>query len=246
MSAWRILILALGCLASGGPAGAAPDTLTVHYNTRVPYAYVEHGAIKGIMAEPVDRALRAASVPFSWAETPFSRAMAMVKANTGQDCMISMFKKPGREKFGRFSAPVYRDSEQILLVRRSDEARFKRFPNLATAMREGKFRLLVKETYSYGPAYDAMLETRKGPSDRVHDENEQMLRMLAESLADAMIMAPEEASALICHRGLKPEQFSYIRYADTPQGELRHIWCSFKVPQSVIDQFNRALPPGTP
>ncbi|MCX9155401.1 transporter substrate-binding domain-containing protein [Niveibacterium sp. 24ML] len=240
----RIQLFALGWLAIGLPAGAAPDTLTIHYNTRVPYAYVENGVMKGIMAEPVARALRKAKIPYTWAQTPFSRAMAMVKANNGKDCMISMFKKPGREHFGRFSAPVYRDSAQILLVRHADEAQFKHFASLASAMTEGGFRLLVKQTYSYGPGYDTLLDAREGPTDRVHEENEQMLRMLAESMTDAMIIAPEEASALIRHRGLKPEQFAYIRYPDTPEGELRHIWCSLNVPQSMIDQFNRALPPG--
>lgn len=241
MRAWQqtfLMALSLGC----GPAAAAGEqAISVHYNTRVPYAYVEQGDLRGIMAEPVARALKAAKLTFNWVETPFSRQMATIKRNAGPDCMIGVFKIAGRERFGRYSAPVYQDHPQILLVRADDEASFLRYPSLRAALTEGQFRLLVKETYSYGPTFDALLQARKGPTAHVYDENGQMLRMLAESMTDVLIMAPEEAAALIRHRELKPERFAYIRYPDTPAGEWRHLFCSFKVAQSTLDRFNQAL-----
>lgn len=241
MRAWQQILFVALSLVGSATAAAGEQPISVHYNTRVPYAYVERGEVRGLMAEPVARALKTAKLSFNWVETPFSRQMATIKGNTGANCMIGVFKKPGRERIGRYSAPVYQDHPQILLVRADDEAGFLRFPSLRAAITEGQFRLLIKESYSYGPGFDALLLARKGPTEHVYDENGQMLRMLAESMTDALIMAPEEANALIRHRELKPERFAYIRYPDTPAGEWRHLFCSFKVAQSVLDRFNQSL-----
>ncbi|WP_207064419.1 transporter substrate-binding domain-containing protein [Niveibacterium umoris] len=235
--------LVVALIVSVAPAAAWADTaeLHVHFNPRIPYAFRDGDHIGGLVAGPIGAALEAARIPFVWEETPFSRQMALLKGNQRQDCMIGMFRKPEREKFGRFSEPVFRDSPQILLVRVEDAAAFNRYPSIRDAMQKGTFRLLVKETYSYGPAFDQMLAERTGPTVRAYEENDQMLRMLVESMADAMIIAPEEASALIKSRGLSVERFAYIKYPDTPQGELRHLFCSMQVPQATIDRFNRAL-----
>lgn len=86
-----------------------------------------------------------------------------------------------------------------------------------------------------------MVARRAAANVVTYDEAQAIVRMLNEGMADALLMTAEEAKQTFLQKGLRPEDFAYVIYSDTPPGEWRHLFCSFKVPARVIDAFNEQL-----
>lgn len=59
--------------------------------------------------------------------------------------------------------------------------------------------------------------------------------------ADLMFVAEEEAQYLIGQSGLRPQDFSVLRFADLPRGETRHIMCAKDVPPEWMLRLDRAI-----
>lgn len=240
---WRCVpaLLAVTCLPSATD-GLAQDasTITLHYNQRVPYAYAEDGVVKGLLATPVSHAFDRAAVPYQWAATPMARQLDRIKSNRGLDCLAGRFKTSDRLQWARYSHAIYRDRPQGLLVR-SNDAHVKALPTLAAALRAPTVKLLVKSGYYYGPVIDDFISQRAQPPLKTFDENHDMLRQVHRKMADAFVIAPEEADALLAHTPLPRQDFAFLTFPDAPQGELRYIMCSHNVPLSTMEQLNAAI-----
>jgi len=229
--------------AGGGPAWAqdvSTEAITLHYNSRVPYDYLKDGVVKGLVATPVAQAFKQAGVEFTWVETPVARQFNVVKRNLGLDCLAGRFKNDDRALWARFSRPVYRDRPQGLLVRRGNE-KLRDFISIHAAVRSPDLTLLVKASYSYGPVLDAAIRERTVPPITTYDESADMLRQIQRGMADAFIIAAEEADGLLANGTAPTQDFAFLSYPDAPAGELRYIMCSHKVPQSVMDKLGAAI-----
>jgi len=142
----------LGVFCSGlAPALSEPtrreSPVTLHYIQRPPYITLSNGGLSGLTGLPSIMAFKNANVPFILKETPFARQLLLIERNSGQDCMIGMFKKPGREQFAKFSKPVYQDKPQILLTSVSNADRFAAFRSLEHAFSARGLVLLVKRGF---------------------------------------------------------------------------------------------------
>ncbi len=214
--------------------------VTLHYNPRIPYEYLEDGVVTGLVATPVARAFTQAGVAFRWQSTPVARQFHLVQTNRGLDCLAGRFKNDVRAQWSRFSRPVYRDRPQGLLVRSNDET-LRSFTSMNTALRAPTVRLLVKAGYSYGPAIDGIIRQRALPPLNTYDESRDMLRQIHKGMADAFVIAAEEANGLIAQSDLPARDFAFLTFPDAPAGELRYIMCSLNVPQTTIDRLNAAI-----
>jgi len=230
--AWAVL-LGAGCNAAG-------QVVTLHYHARPPYIQVQEGVLSGLTGSAAVAAFRASGVPFALKETPESRQLKVVKDNEGPDCAIGWFKNAEREAFAKFTKPIYQDEPQIVLTA-ADNTKIKTTDTIESVLANQDLRLLVKNSYSYGKALDALIEKYQPRRQTVSVENIQMFKMVQAQRADYLFTAPEEAAVTIPIAGFHPNQFNRIKLAHMPKGEFRYILCSQQVPDETIARLSAAI-----
>ncbi len=233
--------LRIGCclLLLMGGACRAGEPVTLHYNERPPYLVgAADGAVSGLTATPAERAFRAAGIDVVWQKTPINRQLALLKEG-GARCTVGWFKNAERERFARFSKPIYRDLPTVALTR-SDFSMRQRLP-LEGALATPGLRVLVKENYSYGGYIDEVLARIHPLLTKTSAESVNMIAMIEANRADLMFVAEEEAQYLIGQSGLSQQGFSMVRFADLPNGENRYIMCSKDVPEQWMRRLDREI-----
>lgn len=210
------------------------QTVTLHYQERPPYSQTgADGQVSGLVATPAARALSQAGIPFRWALTPSQRQLALIQSGSGLHCGIGWFQTAERSERGLFSQPLYRDQAFGALVRAAS--------TLSSGLKSGdlvgdaRYTVLLKEGYSYGQQMDALLARAAAPPQRTHVDPPQMARMVAAGRADWMIVAPEEAQALLS------ADLRLISFSDLPAGPSRHLYCSADLGAERLAGINRAL-----
>jgi polar amino acid transport system substrate-binding protein len=113
---------------------------------------------------------------------------------------------------------------------------------LADLLRRPGVTVLVKDNYSYGAMIDALLAEKRAFVLSTTAENQQMLRMVAERRVDMMFAAEEEAQHLLGQAGSAARSVQMLRFDDVPIGERRHLMCSKRVPDALLERLNAALP----
>ena len=223
------------------PVVAEPQPVTLHYIQRPPYMMGSPDGLVGLTGSPSYLAFKNAHVPVVLEETPFARQLLMLEANSGQDCMIGMFKTPERAVFAKYSKPVYQDRPQILLTTSANAPNVSRFESLSDLFGDKSLVMLVKLGYSYSGSLDALIERYQPKRIKTADENLLMIKAIKMHMADYMFMAPEEAAAAIGAAGFDPADFKQVKLKSMPDGDYRHIMCSKKVPDEVINKLNAAI-----
>lgn len=244
---WGVQALAIagtlcGMLAMPGIASAqAVDAVNLHYIQRPPYMVVVGDTLTGLTGGPAHQAFLNAKIPVVLKETPFARQLRYVEVNSGQDCMIGMFKKPERELFAKYTKPIYQDQPQVILTAADNAGKFANHHSLGDVLGDKSLTLLTKLAYSYGASVDALLDKYQPTRITTADENLQMIRAIRMKLSDYMFIAPEEASVAIQAAGFEPKDFKQIKFGNMPDGEYRHLMCSKNVPDAVIQRLNAVI-----
>lgn len=219
----------------------AQDTISLYYNERAPYLEtVDEGVVEGLTATPAAFAFREAGIPFVWKRLPSKRQMHVLKSDNGQDCLVGWFKNAEREKFARYTLPIYQDKPTIGLALFSNTL-VETGKILESVLDNQKIRLLVKDGYSYGTYIDAKINALNPKRVPTTAENINMIQMLYVDRADYMFIAEEEAEALIKRAGYKKEEFKYVTFKGVPKGNHRYILCSRKVDSSIIEKLNKII-----
>ena len=225
--------LLVATLAGGAAARAAAQTLTLHYQERPPYSSAAGGAVDGLVATPVATALAHAGIGFTWALTPSQRQLALIQSGTGLHCGVGWFRNAEREARGRFSIALYQDQPFGALARA--EAGLPAQTSAQSLLADRRFRLLIKDGYSYGPQLDTLIERVRPRVVRTSVEPPQMARMLRSGRADWMIVAPEEAASLAAG------ELVLVALAGMPPGPTRHLYCSRDLPDAWLARIDAAL-----
>lgn len=235
----RLPACALACLLLALAPARADERITLHFNERPPYMVPgADGSASGLTATPARQAFAAAGIAVRWAQTPTTRQLAVIRDNEGLDCAIGWFRKPDREAFAKFSKPIYRDRPTVVLA----HAAFAAERQLADLLRRPGVTVLVKDNFSYGPMIDALLAEKRASVLRTSAENQQMVRMVAERRVDMMFAAEEEAQHLLSLAGNAAQGLRVLHFDDVPSGERRHLMCSKRVPDALLDRLNAAIP----
>lgn len=225
---------------AAAPATGSEPALQLHYQERPPYSYTgADGRPQGLLVTPVERARAKAGVAFVWVRTPSQRQLVLIQDGSGPDCGIGWFRNPQREALGRFSAPIYQDRPFMALARK-DLAWNPRQP-LPARLADATQLLLVKDGYSYGPAIDRLLARSAGAVRRTSAENVQMARMVEAGRAAWMLVAPEEADALLEELGATGTALQLQPLAGAPPGQTRHLYCNASLPPALIERVDGAL-----
>lgn len=249
---WGGIILLLGqtaCLpqndTSSPPTAAAPPApagtvITLHYNERPPYLVSTAHGVTGLTGNPATIAFQNANLPFVWKRTPSKRQMYILQQNQGQDCLVGWFKNPEREKYAKYTLPIYQDVPQVALTR-ADNNRIDAVNTVDALFSDTNLTLLVKDGYSYGDFLDRKIAEYNPTREVTTVENSGMVKMVQAKRADYFFIAPEEAEGVIQTTEFSTDDFKFVRLQDVPSGENRYILCSLQVDDSVVDRLNAAI-----
>lgn len=222
-------------------SAAADENLTVYFHQRPPYSWLDDASnVVGVVAEPTAKALQLAGIDFTWAAMPSARQMETIKKGDAAACGLGWFKRPDREEFALFSAPIYHDRRMVIVARNNDP-RFLGDPRIEDLFKMKELRLLTKTGYSYGATMDEKIATNKPTQDETSTDNFHMLDMVALDRADFMLISAEEADYLLGQKRETASQVTTYPFENAPDGEARYLMCTKLVPQDVLDRFNQAL-----
>lgn len=238
-AALQCMVFCIAC-ASVSPGFADCTSVTLHYNDRFPYLWKTADGVEGLTATPAAVSFTRAGIPFEWQNTPTKRQMKILSDNEDCDCAVGWFKNPEREKFARYTLPIYQDKQQIALTRADNEL-IQNGMTVDAVLANVELKLAVKDGYSYGAFLDEKIALHKPAIDTTASENINMLKKIHEKRADYFFIAPEEADSLIEISTLPKQDFKYISFADMPKGEERYILCSKRVGIEIIQKLNTAI-----
>ncbi|GAB2879248.1 hypothetical protein GCM10027277_55650 [Pseudoduganella ginsengisoli] len=204
------------------------------------------GAPTGLTGTPAANAFRDAGIAVTWMMAPTNRQLAMVKDPQQPSCAVGWFRNAERERFARFTKPIYRDKNWILLANAGYT-----MPEGATLeqlLQNPETRILVKENYSYGPDIDAMIVRGKATVAVSAGSTDQLLQSVSGGAVDFMFVSEEEGQYAMSRRpGASGPQngrgagLRLLRPKGLPHGAERHIMCGKSVPDSVIERLNKAI-----
>lgn len=216
------------------------NVITLHYNERPPYLVTTETGVGGLTGDPATIVFEKSNIPYKWEQTPSKRQIYLLEQNRGRDCAVGWFRNIERERFAKFTLPIYQDKPQIALARADNDnippdiTVDKIFNNL-------KLNLLVKDGYSYGDFLDGKIKEHNPIRTVTTVENSEMLKMVVAGHADYFIIAPEEADGLINSSQFDLQDFKFVHFRDIPYGEQRYILCSEQVEDSIIERLNEAI-----
>lgn len=239
---WYHLIAGmLGLAATTAVATADNPSVTILYHVRPPYA--EPGApvgVKGLLVAPVIRAMNSAEVNVQWREMPPARQTEEIRRAHEPVCGLGWFKRPEREEFAIFTAPIYQDRPSVAVARK-DDARFPIPTMLQQVFADPGAKLIVKTGYSYGATIDAWIERHRPDREESAGSNEEILNMIANNRGDYAVMAAEEAEYLLQRDLPLGAVLRVVELSDAPQGEQRYLMCSKSTPLDTLVRLNTAL-----
>lgn len=218
--------------------GSSPIILA--YHERPPYYTTDDAhSLTGLLGKPALAAFRHSGLDFTVQHMPSSRQLNSIRSNTERICAVGWFKTPERERYARFTKPLYQDLPTSVLTR-ADIDFPQTQPTLQQLLALTDLTLLLKSGYSYGQYIDQGLQhstpniiTTTGSTDR-------MLEMIATGRADYFFLAAEEAEAAIAASN-SPEAYRVLTLIDIPQGNRRYIICSRQVAPHEISRLNQAI-----
>lgn len=234
---WIFLTMYLW-LALAAIAGAEAP-LVIYYHERPPYLMTAPGGVvRGLTADPAAAAFSTAGVPVLWRLVPSNRQLEMIKQG-GQRCAVGWFKNAERERYAKFTRPLYRDLPLVAIVREEfvtqDPVSLDRLLAIPT------LKVLLKDRYSYGDYVDRLLREAQASISSTTAESITMLAMLSAHRADVVLLAAEEANYLMQPDAPQRVRLRILRLVDLPQGQLRHIMCSRDVSDDVIRRLDKGI-----
>lgn len=214
--------------------------ITLHYNERPPYLVTTESGVGGLTGDPATLVFEMSNIPYKWQQTPSKRQIYLLEQDRGRDCAVGWFKNVEREKFAKYTLPIYQDMPQIALAR-ADNDNIPADTTVDDIFSDPRLNLLVKDGYSYGDYIDGKIKEYDPIRTVTTVENSEMLRMVYARRADYFFIAPEEANGLITASDFDLQDFKFVHFRDIPSGELRYILCSKQVEDWIIDRLNTAI-----
>jgi len=216
------------------------DVITIHYLDRPPYYSSGPLGVYGLCADPTKLAFKKADIKFRWESTPTNRQLDILKNNKSKVCLIGWFKNSEREKYAKYSSPIYQDKPTIALAR-ADNYNIRSGKTLDEIFQNDNLTLLMKNGYSYGQYIDKKIAILKPNQITTNSKSIEMIQMIFARRADYFFISKEEAIELTELSGLLKSEFKYIKFKNLPKGNKRYLLFSKMVEDKVIEKINRAI-----
>ena len=196
--------------------------------------------LHGLVGTPVKRAFEKSKLPYKLLEIPPKRQLIMIKKNYGKYCGIGWYKNKKREKFGKFTLPVYKDALTIALTLSSNN-KIPKNASIEDLIKNNNLTQLIRNGFSYGKYIDEMIKLYHTNSDIVTADNEKIFLMLTAGRGDYSFVSYEEAINLVLNSDKPVTDFNFIYPRNGKNGEYRYIFCSKKVTDKEIELLNSAI-----
>lgn len=229
-----ILIFPISLRADSG------ETLTVSYIQHPPYYFTEKGRASGFLIELSRKIFKDAGVRVSFSELPPKRIMQAIRKNDRPHCSVGWFRNPGRERFARFSRPIYQDKPFKALASQAQKHLFSPHSTLRSMFSDKSLTMGMIRGFSYGSAVDALI-AEMSPGHRLFNEQTDTVMALSLGGISYVLIAPEEKDMLIRSAGLNPADFTSFRLPDIPFGNKRHLMFAKNTDQALINRINASV-----
>ncbi|NGZ87261.1 transporter substrate-binding domain-containing protein [Duganella aceris] len=236
----RAALIAAACLFAT-PAVADDDAITVTYSERPPYMMAHaDGPPSGLTATPAVQAFQTAGVRTVWRNLPTNRQLMMIKDPKQRACAVGWFRVEEREGYAKYTKPIYRDKEWLVLANTALAARSD--ATLDALLRHAETRVLVKDNYSYGAELDKLLRELHPTIAISTSPTSKMVQSISKGMVDMMFVSEEEGNYIMAHHdGEQTRNLRLLRFKDMPHGTERYIMCGKGVPDDVIARLNKAI-----
>jgi len=211
----------------------------LYYDDHPPYLKTGHNGVYGLTATAAAEAFKAAELNFKWMRTAVNEQFPLLKKNESKDCLIgSTSILTQREKYARFTYPIYTNKPQVALSRKDNPIKADTLDELFS---DNKKVMLVKEAYSYGQYVDQMVKKNKPRRLMLAIDTAEMLLALDRRKADYMLISPEKIEKMFEKAELNLDDFDVHQLSDIPSGEQHNILCSMKVSDETIQKLNQSI-----
>jgi len=234
------LILIWSCLLIS-TSRALGDVLTISYLNRPPYYYEEDHKASGFLIELQKKILQDAGIEAEFKVRPPKRIMLEIKNPKNHYCSVGWFKKPDRERFAKFTLPIYQNEPVVVLTTKQNKHLFSRHTSLKEVFLDNTLTFGGMESFSYGATIDQMIRDLSPRRYKAFYEQQQLIVMLLRQRISYMLIAPEEIETLIRSAKLSPSHFTSIQMSDIPLGNKRYLMCSQGVSDELINKINRSI-----
>ncbi len=238
----RWLLLNLSGLLMGSamcPTGLA-GSLTLYYEDRLPFMFVQNGELSGSEGRTAADALTAAGIEFVLSEAPVARQVVMISNNLEPACAVGLYWTAERAKTGKYTLPIFRSLPQDTIVR-VDNPKMQSVNSMSALLADPALTLILRNGYSYGANVDGLLQKAKARITRPSEDSHGRVRLVLEGVVDAALFTPDEAEYQIRQFGADGRELVVKHFSDSPMGEPRHLYCSMSVDDTVISRLNEVL-----
>ena len=233
---------ALGLLATI-PAHAGKVPLLVTYIDKPPYYYQPGAATPptGFLLNYVVRVLDQAGIAAHYELRPAVRALAEIEHASSPLCSVGWFKTAERERYGNYSAPLYRDPPMMLVTRPESLRKLKPFASAASLVNDPTLQPGTVAGFTYGAYLDGLLRGRSARIDASAQTLQQNLAKVIFGRVDYIFMDQAELHYWSRQPGLQGHPVASLSLPDLPAGNLRYLLCSKQVDDATLQRINRAI-----
>lgn len=222
-------------------ATKADEKVTLLVHTQHPLTFLQDGTIKGVVGDMVAMAFQSAGLEFEVKLAALKRELLILKQDLiPNTCGASWFKNPEREKYLRYSIPLYQDPPVSILVRQEDLPRFQSYDSFMEVLEDTDLSVGVVSGFSYGKDVDALL-SRYQPAKMTAPDNASMFRMLLAGRFSYLITDEIEATGQLSDIDADPNEVHLMTYSDLPEGSWRYIVCNLSTDPEIIEKLNLAI-----
>ncbi|KPF68372.1 hypothetical protein IP84_10000 [beta proteobacterium AAP99] len=201
------------------------------------------GVARGTLIEPLRQRGPAAGLRLSFEQRPPKRILAEIEANQSAMCSLGWFKNAERERFAKFSRPLYRD-RGMLVVSALPVSTYAGVSSLSQLLARGAWRLGAVSGISYGAEIDAILSAHPTMLERPTVTSEQLLRMVVSGRMPLALVTEEELNWFLKHEA-GDTRLARLPLSDLPrQGSQRYIMCSLKTPDALLKRIDAMIGDG--
>lgn len=221
-------------------ASNGEEPLEVLIYDRPPFYIVTTDPPSGLLVEPTRQVFETAGIPFSWNISSPQGSLIEVERNTKPICATGWFRNKQRERFARYTEPFFQDATRVVVFRLDDPAVL-RYNSFRELFEDKLLRVGLKEGYSYGKYIDRLLKMNQPQNLRSGESASAMLGMLLNRQFDYFLLNEDEIAHLLEQDSHLAKSVSTRRMGDSTPGSMRHILCSMKTDEKLIEQLDASI-----
>ena len=204
------------------------------------YSTTSAGDVDGIIVDIVRKVFERAGVQGNYTSLPSKRVLMAMQKGTPV-ASLGWFKTVEREKFAKFSLPVYLNKPVAVLMLHEDAHRFSKYTSFNNLMGSGLFKIGRIDGHSDGEYIDGLLLDHKEQIVRLASDEVRLVKMLKSKRFDFILIPPEEMEDLIKSAGFVLSDFSLQPMNDIPIGNARYIMYAKTIDDELVKQIDKAI-----